>query len=91
VKQTRYAVLENALEFGSDTKLEQRKPFPMSPAELFASLKERRRRSEQQSCEQGALLRRRLQELLGVHEVPQSGGTPPSTQTVKQINYHTEA
>jgi hypothetical protein len=63
----------------------------MSPAELLASIRERRRRLQQQSCEEGALLRRQLQELLGVHELPQSGGTPTSTLTVKQINYHTEA
>jgi len=47
------------------------KVFPsMTPAELFASIRERRRRSEQQSGEEGALLRRRLQELRGVHELP---------------------
>jgi hypothetical protein len=63
----------------------------MSPAELFASIRERRRRSEQQSCEEGALLRRRLQELLDVPVVPQSGGTPPSIQTVKANESSPEA
>ncbi len=48
----------------------------MSPAELFASIRERRRRSEQQSCEEGAQLRRRLQELLGVPTPTQKVETP---------------
>jgi hypothetical protein len=63
----------------------------MSPAELFASIRERRRRSQQQSCEEGALLTRRLQELLDVPVVPQSGGTPPSIQTVKANESSPEA
>jgi hypothetical protein len=74
------------------SKNQSEKVFPsMSPAELIASIRERRRRSEQQSCEEGALLRRRLQELLAVPASSQSGGMPPSTQTVKQMNHHTEA
>jgi hypothetical protein len=45
----------------------------MSLGELFASIRERRRRSAQQSREEGAQIIRRLQELLAVptptHEV----------------------
>ena len=48
----------------------------MSPAGLFALIKERRRRSEQQLREEGAQLRRRLQDLLDVPASPQSGETP---------------
>jgi len=43
----------------------------MSPKELFASIRERRRRSAQQSYEQGAQIRRRLQELLAVPTLTQ--------------------
>jgi hypothetical protein len=52
--------------------------------ELFASIGERRRRSEQQSCEEGVRIMRRLQELLAVPASPQSGETPTSTQAVKE-------
>jgi len=38
----------------------------MSLGELFASIRERRRRSAQQSHEEGAQIMRRLQELLAV-------------------------
>jgi hypothetical protein len=38
----------------------------MSLGDLFASIRERRRRSAQQSSEKGAQIRRRLQELLTV-------------------------
>jgi hypothetical protein len=38
----------------------------MSLGELFASIRERRRRSVQQPYEEGAQIRRRLQELLAV-------------------------
>ena len=38
----------------------------MSLAQLFASIRERRRRSAQQPYEEGAQIRRRLQELLAV-------------------------
>jgi hypothetical protein len=38
----------------------------MSLAQLFASIKERRRHSAQQPFEKGAQIRRRLQELLAV-------------------------
>lgn len=41
-------------------------PPPMSLGELFASIRERRRRSAQQPYEEGAHIRRRLQELLVV-------------------------
>jgi hypothetical protein len=48
----------------------------MSLGDLFASIRERRRRSAQQSHEEGAQIRRRLQELLAVptptHEVEMS-------------------
>ncbi len=47
----------------------------MSLSEFFASRTERRRRSAQQSYEEGAQLRRRLQELLG--------GVPTAGQTVE--------
>jgi hypothetical protein len=39
-------------------------PPSMSPLKLFASIKERRRRSAQQPYEKGAQIRRRLQELV---------------------------
>jgi len=42
---------------------------------LFASIKERRRRSAQQSLEEGAQIRRRLQELLAVPTPTQEVGT----------------
>jgi hypothetical protein len=38
----------------------------MSLGQLFASIKERRRRSAQQPFEKGAQIRRRLQELIAV-------------------------
>jgi hypothetical protein len=38
----------------------------MSLAQLFASIREHRRRSAQQTYEEGAQLKRRLQELLAV-------------------------
>jgi hypothetical protein len=44
--------------------------------ELFASIRERRRRSAQQSREEGAQLRRRLQELLGVPVLEEQVETP---------------
>jgi hypothetical protein len=47
-------------------------------AELFASLRERRRRSLQQSYEEGGQIRRRLQELLGVSTPMQEVETHPS-------------
>ena len=43
----------------------------MSLGELFASIRERRRRSAQQSHEEGAQIMRRLQELLAVPSPPQ--------------------
>jgi hypothetical protein len=46
----------------------------MSLGELFASIRERRRRPAQQAYEEGAQIRRRLQELLAV---------PSPTQEVK--------
>jgi hypothetical protein len=48
----------------------------MSPKELFASIRERRRRSAQQSYEQGAQIRRRLQELLAVPSPAQQVEAP---------------
>jgi len=43
----------------------------MSLGELFASIRERRRRSAQQPYEAGAQIKRRLQELLAVPSLPQ--------------------
>lgn len=48
----------------------------MSPKELLASIRERRRRSAQQSYEQGAQIRRRLQELLAVPSPAQQVEAP---------------
>ena len=48
----------------------------MSLGELFASIRERRRRSAQQSYEEGAQIMRRLQELLAVPSQTQEVGTP---------------
>jgi len=48
----------------------------MSLGELFASIRKPRRRSAQQSHEEGALLKRRLQELLGVPVSEQQVETP---------------
>ena len=81
-KETRYSVLENALEF-DQKQINQRKSSLYVASRLFASIRERRRRSEQQSYEEGALLRRRLQELLDVPVVQQNGEMSPSTQNVK--------
>jgi hypothetical protein len=63
----------------------------MSLGELLASIGKRSRRSAQQSKEEGALLRRRLQELLDVPASPQSGETPTSTKTVKANESSPEA
>jgi len=51
----------------------------MSLGELFASITERRRRSAQQSHEEGAQIRRRLQELLGGVPTPGQTVETPST------------
>jgi hypothetical protein len=48
----------------------------MSLGELFASLTERRRRSAQQPYEEGAQIKRRLQELLAVPSPAQGVETP---------------
>ena len=56
----------------------------MSPLKLFASIRERRRRSAQQACEQtyeqnfehGALITRRVQELLAVPTLPKVETAP---------------
>jgi len=48
----------------------------MSPLKLFASIRERRRRSAQQSYEEGAQISRRLQELLAVPAPTQEVDTP---------------
>jgi len=47
-------------------KIGTRKALPMSLAQLFASIREHRRRSAQQTYEEGAQIKRRLQELLAV-------------------------
>jgi hypothetical protein len=52
----------------------------MSLRELLASIRERRRRSAQQSHEEGAQIRRRLQELLGA-PAPMQEVETPSTET----------
>jgi hypothetical protein len=54
----------------------------MSPLRLFASIRERRRRSAQQSFEEGAVIKIRLQELLAVP-------TPPDAD-VSSINARAE-
>ena len=46
-------------------------------------LRERRRRSVQQSYEEGAQIRRRVQELLGAPTPMQEVETPPPTLSVK--------
>jgi hypothetical protein len=48
----------------------------MSPRKLFASIRERRRRSAQQAYEEGAQITRRLQELLAVPTPTQEVETP---------------
>jgi hypothetical protein len=48
----------------------------MSLAQLFASIRERRRRSAQQPYEEGAQIRRRLQELLAVPTPAHEAETP---------------
>lgn len=50
----------------------------MSLGELFASLTERRRRSAQQPYEEGAQIKRRLQELLAVPSPAQAVEIPIS-------------
>jgi hypothetical protein len=50
----------------------------MSPLKLFASIRERRRRSSQQSYEDGAQITRRLQELLAVPTPTQNVEPPPT-------------
>jgi hypothetical protein len=44
---------------------------------VFASIRERRRRSAEQSCEEGARIMRRLQELLAVPTPTQKTEMPP--------------
>jgi hypothetical protein len=48
----------------------------MSLGELLASIRERRRRSAQQSCEEGARMISRLQELLDVRAQTHKVETP---------------
>jgi hypothetical protein len=55
----------------------------MSPLKLFASIRERRRRSAQQACEpyeqtfeDGALITRRVQELLAIPTLPKVETAP---------------
>jgi hypothetical protein len=55
--------------------LHKKKGLPVSLGTLFASIKERRRRSAEQSLEEGAQIMRRLQELLGVPTPTQKVGT----------------
>ncbi|HEX9111984.1 MAG TPA: hypothetical protein VF845_10935 [Terriglobales bacterium] len=50
----------------------------MSLVDLFASIKERRRHSAEQSYEEGAQITRRLQELLSVPN-PTLGDTPSTS------------
>ena len=51
----------------------------MSLGNLFASIKERRRRSAQQSYEEGAQIMRRLQELLAVPTPTEEVAAPFTT------------
>jgi hypothetical protein len=60
----------------------------MSLSEFFASRTERRRRSAQQSYEEGAQLRRRLQELLGGVPTPRQTVETPFTNDCSEINSH---
>jgi hypothetical protein len=53
----------------------------MSLGELFASIRERRRRSVQQRYEEGAQIRRRLQELLAIHIPTPSQVAQPFTDS----------
>jgi hypothetical protein len=56
----------------------------MSLRKLFALIKERRRLSDEESLEAGALITRRLQELLGgVPTPPQTIETPPPMLSAK--------
>ncbi len=56
----------------------------MSPLKLFASIRERRRRSVEQSYEQGAQLMRRLQELLAVPAPTQETAAVAFTSTCSE-------
>lgn len=53
----------------------------MSPLKFFASIRERRRRSEEKSYEQGAQILRRLQELLATPTPTQETTAVPFTNT----------
>jgi hypothetical protein len=57
----------------------------MSLGELFASIRERRRRSAQQSCEEGARIIGRLQELLDV-PAPTHKVETPSTNASSETD-----
>jgi hypothetical protein len=54
--------------------------------ELFASIRERRRRSVQQRYEEGAQIRRRLQELLAIHIPTPSQVAQPFTVTCSPVS-----
>jgi hypothetical protein len=55
----------------------------MSLGKLFASITERRRRSAQQPYEEGAQIKRRLQELLTVPSPTQRSKYPSATPVLK--------
>jgi len=58
----------------------------MSPLKLFGAIRERRRRSAQQAYEVGAVITRRLQELLTV-PTPPKVETPPTVTGKDSICY----
>ena len=58
------------------TQIRIRKALPMSLGELFASIRERRRRAAQQAYEEGTQITRRVQELLAVPTPTQEVETP---------------
>jgi hypothetical protein len=55
----------------------------MSLEELFTSIRERRRRSAQQSYEEGAQIVRRLQELVGVPAPTHKVETPSTNASIE--------
>jgi hypothetical protein len=63
----------------------------MSPLRMFASIRERRRRSGPPSNEEGARIKRRLQELLAVPTPTQAAEVPPPTLGLRTTQHAHEA
>ncbi len=66
-----------------DASQNKKGPPHMSPLKVFTSIRERRRRSAQQSLEEGAQIMRRLQELLAVPSPTQEVAAPFANERIE--------